>query len=449
MSAAPWLGTLEMKRQGCKRGPLMLTRRLALDHPKSPPAARLKAALLYAGVRYDPCLAEAADWAFPAYAPHQLLPGEPPFRGRMRVPIPYLMRLADGTEVRLRVKRDSPFVLRSAGGPKTFQLFENDECLTDVTFEPRLPWTDALTADGTPMKATGLSQHGDMLVLNVAPGCEYFLVPGQDPAERTSNLSCTFCLYGVPDVQRMKPLGQQLRVVDLPANTLDRVAEACQHPETHARHLYLVGGSLLSLEDEGDRYLQIARHLAERGLHERYYVACGSGAIPRRHMVAMKDAGVRGACFNLEAWDPRQFERICPGKARVIGRSRWLDALVEAVDVFGPDNVMTAFVGGAELDGEGALPDPRAALESNLEGARWLLERGVQPIYSLFWKVTGKNRGEEPVYTLDFLLDLNEQVAELRRASGRRINSSFFCRRCAYMQLEPDYEPETPDGTAK
>ena len=33
--------------------------------------------------------------------------------------------------------------------------------------------------------------------------------------------------------------------------------------------------------------------------------------------------------------------------------------------VFGEGNVMTAFVGGAELDGEGAFADPDEALASN------------------------------------------------------------------------------------
>ncbi len=421
---------------------------LALDHPASPAQVRLKAALLFGGVRYDPCLAEAADWAFPNYMPHQLQPGEPAFRGKRQITVPYLLQLEDDTQVRLRIKPDSPFVIRPQENTHGYALYEGDAEVTQLTFERRLAWADALTADGTPMPATGLSQHGDMLVLNVAPGCDYFVVPKESGG--TENLHCKFCLYGLPDKKRLEPLGQELHVIDLPRPTLDRVTEACAHPDTHARHLYLVGGSMLDMADEGERYLQIARHLAEAGLSERYYVACGSGAIPREHMEKMRDAGVRGASFNLEVWDPGQFERICPGKARIVGRDRWLQSLEEAVDVFGRGNVLTAFVGGAELEGEGAFTDPQQALDSNLEAGEYLIPRGIQPVFSLHWKVTGKNRGVEPFYSLENFIRLSEGLAETRRREGYSINPEFFCRRCAYMQLEPDHDAwgVHPEGSA-
>ncbi len=411
---------------------------LASAYPASPSQVRLKAALLFGGVRYDESLAHAGDWAFPNYMPHQLPPGTPAFRGKRQIPVPYLLRLADDTQVRLRIKPDSPFVVRPDANPLGYMIYEGDTPVTATTFEPRLAWADALTADGTPMRATGLSQHGDMLVLNVAPGCEYFKVPTEGGG--SENLHCKFCLYGLPDKQRLEPLGQELFVAQMPPPTLDRVAEACAHPDTHARHLYLVGGSMIDMDAEGERYLQIARHLAEAELTERYFVACGSGAINREHMVKLRDAGVRGASFNLEVWDPAQFDRVCPGKARVVGRDRWLRSLEEAVDVFGVGNVLTAFVLGAELEGEGAFTDAGAALESNLEAGEYLIERGVQPVFSLHWKVTGKGRGEEPFYSLENFIRLNEATAENRRRAGHRINPEFFCRRCAYMQLEPDHD---------
>ena len=416
---------------------MSLLQRLANDFPSSPASARLKAALLFSGVQYHPCLPKAVEWAFPNYRGYILPPGTPDFEGRRDVSIPYLLRTEDETQVRLRIKSDSPFEVLPDESELGFGIYENGQRICGTTFEPRLGWTDLLTSDGTPMKATGLSQHGEMLVLNAAPGCEYFVAPGQ--GQRTENLSCGFCLYGVPD-QRMAPLGQELFVIQTPQTTLERVFEACAHPDTQAKQLYLVGGSMLNMEDEGERFALMAERLAKTGLAERYYVACGSGAIPRRHMERLKQAGVRGACFNLEIWDPAQFERICPGKAKFVGRTRWLQALEEAVDVFGENNVMTAFVGGAELEGEGAFSGPEEALESAIASGEYLIPRGIQPVYSLFWKVTGKNRDEEPVYTLDFFLRLNEALRDIRKREGRLINPEFLSRRSAYMQLEPDYD---------
>ena len=441
--------------------------RLKVDYPNIPPVVRLKAALLFFGLRNSEgvikSLVEAGDWAFPNFMPHHLSPEHPAYRGMRQVPFPYLLRLEDDTQVRLRLKADSPFTLRHLDGSSLstfessgdewtsshqtigltprpegypFALYEGDRLITKLTFEPKLSWSNALTADGTPFKAIGLSQHGDMMVLNPAPGCEYFVAPF---GHEKKNLSCQFCLYGLPD-QRMKPLGQKLFEAELPIQQIQRICEACEHPETHARHLYLVSGSMVDMEAEGRRFVQLARALNEAGLTERYYVACGSGAIPKSAMVALKDLGVRGACFNLEVWDEKQFERVCPGKAHYVGRARWIEALSDAVDVFGKGHVMSAFVGGAELEGDGGFTDPNEALVSNLEGAEFLLSRGIQPIYSLHWKMTGKQRGMEPIYSLDHFLKLNQGLAEARQRHQQPINPEFFCRRCAYMQLEPDYD---------
>jgi hypothetical protein len=418
---------------------MSLLSRLAEEFPNSPPAARMKAAVLYAGVRYNERFAEAADWAFPSYMPHHLLPGEPSFRGQRQFHVPYLAWFDGDTHVRLRIKRDSPFEILPTDDPRRFVLYEEDRPVAPLTFEPRLPWVDFLTGDGTPMRSTGLTQHGDMLVLNVAPGCEYFVAPTEQ-RDKTANLSCQFCLYGLPDKQRLEPLGQQIGVTALPEGTLDRVTEACCHSETHARHLYLVGGSMLDMAEEGERFVQIARRLNRAGLHERYYIGCGSGAIPREHMRQLKDLGVRGACFNLEVWDKAQFERVCPGKAKYVGRDRWLRSLEEAAEVFGHNEVMSAFVGGVELDGEGAFTSPEQSLASHQEAAEYLIPRGIQPVFSLFWKVTGKNRGEEPLYALETFLRLNEMLADVRRRHATPINPHFFCKHCAYMELEPDYD---------
>ncbi|MEE2789759.1 MAG: radical SAM protein [Myxococcota bacterium] len=417
---------------------MTLLERLADKFPDIPDVVRLKAAILFSGVQYDPCLADAGQWAFPNFMPYHLPPGMPAYRGKRVIETPYLFRFGDDTQVRLRIKEGSAFTIVPAGDDHVFDILEAGRVVGQTSFEPRQDWTRMLTADGTPMKSTGLSQHGEMLVLNVAPGCEYFVVPDEDTG-RTQNLSCSFCLYGLPD-KRLETLGQELYVIDVPRPTIDRVIEACAHETTDARQLYIVGGSMLDMEAEGVRYVQIARRLAEAGLTERYYVAAGSGAIRRQEMAELKALGVRGACFNMEVWDRAQFKRICPGKDKIVGRDRWIESLEDAVDIFGPDHVMTAFVGGAELHGEGAMSDPSEALDSALEAGEYLIPRGIQALYSLFWKVTGKNRGEEPAYTLDFFLELGEQLCKIRRRENRLTNPDFISKRSAYMQLEPDFD---------
>ena len=411
---------------------------LERSFPNSPSCVRLKSALLFHGVQYTGELASAAKWAFPNYMPYQLPVGMPAFEGKRRIEIPYLLRMQDDTQVRLRIKDGSPFSIHQTDKPNWFEIQEDGHRVMLTTFEPRLNWANKITSDGTPMRATGLSQHGEMLVLNVAPGCEYFVSPMEATPDKSENLSCKFCLYGLPD-RRLKTLGQELFQIGLPTSTYDRVVEACCDPDTDAKQLYLVGGSMTSPEDEGARFVEIAESLSRAGLCERYYVACGSGAIPKKHMKALKALGVRGACFNLEVWDESAFERICPGKAKWVGRAAWIRALEEAVEVFGANDVMTAFVGGVEIDGPNAMT-PDQALESAIEAGEYLIPRGIQPLYSLYWRTTGQNRGEEPAYTLPLFLQINEALAGIRRRENMTINMDFLSKRGAYMQLEPDYD---------
>jgi len=112
---------------------------------------------------------------------------------------------------------------------------------------------------------------------------------------------------------------------------------------------------------------------------------------------------------------------------------------------------MSAFVGGVELEGEGAFTDVRQAIDSAIESGEALIPNGIQAVYSLYWKVVGKNRGEEPFYTLDLFLELNEALAGIRAREGRFTNPAFFGKRAAYMQLEPDYDAawhRNRDGSA-
>ena len=69
----------------------------------------------------------------------------------------------------------------------------------------------------------------------------------------------------------------------------------------------------------------------------------------------------------------------------------------------------------------------------------YLIPRGIQAVL-VHWKMTGKNRGQEPIYALDLFLKLNESLARIRRENNHLINPEFFSKRAAYMQLEPDYD---------
>lgn len=398
----------------------------------------LKTAVMFEGIRYSDALGRAAEHSLPNFYPYRFKPGEEDPTGEGKATIPYLINTADGTMIRVLGNGDSPWhVTGDRDGGYRLENSESGERIENIDFEPLLNWMQAETSDGFPMVRAGVSTHGDMLVINVAPGCEYFLNKVDGKAMR-----CTFCAYGAPD-KRTAHLGQVAGQVDIPRQTLERMAEAISAvtQETEIRHIYLVGGSLTDPEQEAERFLQLARAVkaCNKG---RIPVTLGSGALPREALERFyEERLVDAVCFNLEVWSEELFAKVCPGKHRYVGYAQWIDALEHAVSLWGRGRVYSAMVAGVELEPEHDMEWKEAA-ELAVAGVRDLCGRGIIPIYSLYWPVGGKERSDYQSRLRNFFEHLALNYREIRRDLELAIWDGFMCHRCAYMQLECDLDRE-------
>lgn len=397
----------------------------------------LKLDLLFEGVRYSPALGAAGAEAQPNFYPYRFAADEPHRPPDGKATIPYLLDLEDDTLVRIKgepgapyhvLARDDGYELRHDAGLHPPQR---------VRFEPHRRWMQGTCTDGTPMAAAGVSAHGDMLVVNPAPACQYFVAPKRGGR----SLRCAFCLYGRPDA-RAAALGQKIDDPLLPAATLARMQEVVRAAvaEGGVRHVYIVAGSMLDWHEEAARYLQLARALRD-GCPGIPYLACGSGALPLDALRALaQDDLVDGVCFNLEVYGARLFEKVCPGKAYSVGYQGWLASLEQSVGLFGAGNVYSAMVTGIELEPEYDPPTLEQAVDECLRGATDLLGRGVLPIYSLYWPLRSADYASKLARLRDYFSAVNLGYLELRREAGMRVNPAFMCHRCSYMQLECDLD---------
>jgi len=398
------------------------------------PSPQLKLDVMFDGVRYTPSLEAAAEHAFPNYYPYRFDPDEPNPTGKDKVTIPYLMRTPDGTLIRVKGNGKAPW---SVAGSKAqgYTLLKDDRPATELEFEPLPAWMRGHTADGFPMAQAGLSLHGDMAVVNVAPGCEYFLHKHNGAAMR-----CTFCSYGAPDA-RTAHLGQKAGQVEVPQITLTRLKEtlALAVQQTEIRHIYLVGGSLTDAQAEGARFLQIARAVQEIN-RQAIPVTLGSGALPDAQLAQFHAENlVENVCFNLEVWSEPLFAKVCPGKHRYVGYDRWIASLEHAVGLWGKQRVYTAMVAGIELEPEHEMTW-EAARDLCIRGAEDLCARGIIPIYSLYWPVGGRNHPDYISRLRSYFEELAVAYRAIRQAHDLKISDRFMCHRCAYMQLECDVD---------
>jgi hypothetical protein len=395
----------------------------------------LKVQVMCEGIRYSEALGRAALHSMPNYYPYRFKAGEHDPTGKGTATIPYLINLRDGTEIRILGSGDSPWHVEGDRERGYVLVDDRSGHSVPVEFEPLRAWMTQTTADGLPFPQAGVTTHGDMLVINVAPGCEYFL-----HKENGHSMRCAFCAYGAPD-ERTAHLGQRTGQVEIPQRTLERMREALDAVtgQTEIRHIYLVGGSLTDWRKEAERFLPLARFVKHAN-HRGIPVALGSGALPDDCLEQFRSEDlVDYVCFNLEMWSEPLFAKVCPGKNRYVGYARWIASLETAVRLWGRGRVYSAMVAGIELEPEHGL-DWEQAARTALEGADDLCRRGIIPVYSLVWPVGGRDRPDYHARIRHYFETLVDGYRDIRRRHGLEVQEGFMCHRCAYMQLECDVD---------
>lgn len=142
--------------------------------PDVPDPLLWKTELLFRGVRFTAELAAAtAEGAAPNFWPYRQRTATGQFE---LVPVPYLFKLEGGAVARVRVDDQSVLSVRREAAGRPFTLCRGEETLCAIDFVRAHTWQSLRTTDGAKPFAAGVEQLGDMLVVNLAPGCEYFRV---------------------------------------------------------------------------------------------------------------------------------------------------------------------------------------------------------------------------------------------------------------------------------
>ena len=404
--------------------------------PDIPGPVLWKTDLMFRGVRYTPELNEAVnEGAAVNFWPYTRRDADSKL---IQIPIPYLFRLGSGSVARVRVDDTSTMSIGRNPSGKGFSLWNENEILCPIDFVQAHSWQHFRTSDGASAQEAGVEQLGDMLVVNVTPGCEYHRLKDNSG----DSLKCAFCAYGRFG-PRSAALGQIPGCAEADPQTLLRLGEvlAAAADSRQAHHVYITGGSLLGPEIEVERYVPIIE-TCRKAVGRKLTVTCGSGAVDRAHSQRYKDAGADSCCYNMESWDPATFAAAMPGKSRAVGRERWIDALMGAVEVFGRGRVASAFVAGIEMLPPGPGMSADEMLASVHEGAVFLLDHGVMPLYSPLWPVTGTAYRVDQGLQPELYLQLEMDIYQLRRERHFPVPYWLTCTGCSYMLLEVDFDHE-------
>jgi len=141
------------------------------------------------------------------------------------------------------------------------------------------------------------------------------------------------------------------------------------------------GGTILNKVDgldEDDFYMRYADAIHE-AIGYRWPLCLQTGPKTREVAKRYRLNGIDAHESNLEVWDERLFNIICPGKAKRVGWKKWVDMMCDEVDVFGQGNVSPCFVWGVEMCQPYGSKTVDEAVTSTLSGWDYLMAHGVIP----------------------------------------------------------------------
>lgn len=322
-----------------------------------------------------------------------------------------------GYRVHIRWNMQSPYILTKE--KNTFVIWNNGEVVVDdVKFVARPEYYAKKTSDGADMRTIAQDYgYGNL-----------FIVYSNECCLKDKGIECKFC-----NINATKALyGDEQNINWKSARQIGETIKECYD---YGYDKLTVSGGFVPERREVDYYVDIAEAIQDyTGLSDFNGTACVGAPSDFSAIERYKDAGYRTIATNLEIWNDKMFEVICPGKTKFCGgRSNWLDTLKHEVDVFGKFHVRSTFVSGIEpkesllegieklvSNGVVALPNQwYVNVGSALEGHRtpeadwhWdMFEKtlAIYKKYGLTWKLL-RNSTAEPDTVLHDLLRLEEGV---------------------------------------
>ncbi len=276
--------------------------------------------------------------------------------------------------VRLELNKESPLKMRLIGGD--FVIFKDDVELARGELEPIL------------------AHCPEQAYITISEQCIY---------------DCKFC--SVPKMAgRIKTVDEVVAIVE-EARRSGRL-----------KVIALTSGIVRSPEDEIDRVVQTVQAL------KKYNIPIGVSVHPTKDSSRrLKDVGVEEIKYNVETMDREIFQRVCIGR-KGLSLDYILDALREAVLIFGKNKVSTNFIIGlGETD------------ECVRRGVEYLARMGVIPVLrpiTIQPLRKGEIDAERP--SAERLLKLTKWTQEILDKYGFDIEvSKTMCLPCTGCDLTP------------
>ena len=378
--------------------PLALVEELAGNYPDIPLEVIVKEDLLRRGVAWSRASLEVASrfkrkayfiFSFDMVPIAQMGQDE-------NVKAPEEMRLAGGpfnfrpVVISVRLNPESPYRVEEEDDRLVLKL--DGHTITHVELQPSPGYYGRSLSSGKPiMDIAPTIEWGYLLYLTVFRLCQYF----------GAQEECRFCDIN-ENYRQQKKSGRAYTAV----KTVEEILEALEiiaATDSDSKAYTVTGGSITSRLEGKSEVEFYARYpeAIEKRFPGRWIGKVVVQALPHDEVRRLRDTGVRIYHPNYEIWDERLFEIFCAGKARCIGRGEWIRRILDAAEIFGPQNVIPNFVAGIEMSRPDGFETIDEAIASTAEGLDFFMSNGVSPRFTTWCpeplSVLGRNRQGAPL----------------------------------------------------
>lgn len=316
--------------------------------------------------------------------------------------IPFVMHLEDGCPIMIRTNEHSPYLLDVIDGE--FVIRENDEIIArKIYFERKPRWYDMKTKNGIQMGAIAQGL-GALIFVTMNKHCEFWNTGDQ----------CLFC--NINATLKDQKVGGEDVVARTNPEEIAEVVKTAITVDHHYRFLLITGGTILSRyqgQTELEFYLTRLKALREK-LQVWIPSAVQIAPYDDEGWRRLHEIGFGSVQPNIEVWDKKLFQWICPGKDKFIGYDEWIKRTIRAVDFWGPGRVNPNFVLGLEMAKPHGFEDVSSAVRSTANGFDFLMSHGVVPRFNLWTREAGSAFADQPAPPLEYFIEAQKAYTELR-----------------------------------
>jgi len=318
--------------------------------------------------------------------------------------IPMGFHLPDGCNIQIRTNEKSPYMMDFVDGE--FMLSEKGETIADkLYFDPKPKWYDMKFDNGLPVAAVVQGFSGEYMFMTINRYCELWKKGNQ----------CLFC--DINAFFKAQRAGEEDVVARLEPSVLADALELAREVDPRYRlAIVITGGTILGEykgQTEIDFYcsrLNAIREKLQVWIPSTFQIDPQDDEGWKR----LHDTGVGSVQPNIEVWDENLFAWICPGKNKLIGRDKWLNRTIRAVDFWGRGLVQPNFVIGIEMAEPHGFKDVSSAVKSTAGGWDFLMSHGVLPRYNQWTIESGSAFANQRRPPLEYFIEVQKAYTELR-----------------------------------